>query len=652
MQHAATYFSSEALYKQAVALEERGALMDAVQHYQQLLVQQPGHKQGQRRLNKLADKMNKMNPPYQQGIAHYGKQSWHEAAKYFEKARSILPDVPEVLTNLALSLQQLGRLKEASQHMHRALRLRPDSAEALVIMGNIQQQLGDPAAALKAYEDASKAQPDYVLAWNNMGKMHQLQKNDAKAIEAFHTSLALDGNQADILAALYSRMLTLHQWDDAEKTLFALRHAITHNSASPFAALQIDDATFQLENAQNHSTKHWPYAVAYDAGRAFPSGESDTLRIGYLSSDMHEHATAYLMAELFEQHDESQFEVFVYSTGPDKPSAARERIQQAAHHFYDIAAMASQEAAEQIKWHGIDILIDLKGHTQNSRLDIVALRPAPVQMHYLGYPGTTGLQAIDYFISDAVCTPKGHDAYFTEKVIRLPHSYQINDRKRPLPDSTISRKEYGLPEDGVVFCNFNQSYKITPDLFAVWMRVLKQTQSSVLWLLEYSTETTQQIKAHAKAAGIDPARIIMAPHAALDKHMQRYACADFVLDTSPINSHTTASDALWCGVPLVTLTGETFASRVAASLLHASQLEQLITHDLAAYEQQILALAQDNTKLNNIKMHLQKNRMELPLFDSAHTTKALEAAYLHAAQQHKQGTGLAAFSVGHDLQIS
>jgi predicted O-linked N-acetylglucosamine transferase (SPINDLY family) len=352
---------------------------------------------------------------------------------------------------------------------------------------------------------------------------------------------------------------------------------------------------------------------------------------------------------LFERHDRTRFGIYAYSYGIDTNDAAQTRIAGAVDVFRRISTLDDAAICQMIHQDGIDILVDLKGYTTGSRLGMLSARSAPVQMHYLGFPGTLCAEFIDYFITDSIASPLHSSSEFSEKLIRLPHSYQMNDRSRPLPKPATTRASYGLPEKGFVFCGFNRPYKITHDIFSAWMRLLKATPESVLWLYETNPEVSVNLRSEAQKQGIDPSRIIMAGRAPLAEHLARYAHVDLFLDTAPVCGHTTASDALWCGVPVITLSGDTFISRVAASLLHAVGLPELIMPNIEAYEAEALALARDPARLAKLHQHLADTRLACPLFDSLATTRALEAAYEQAATRHAAAQAPASFNVTPDF---
>jgi predicted O-linked N-acetylglucosamine transferase (SPINDLY family) len=362
------------------------------------------------------------------------------------------------------------------------------------------------------------------------------------------------------------------------------------------------------------------------------------LRIGYLSADFHQHATAYLAAGLFEQHDRSRFQVFAYSTGRHDNSPMRARLERAFDRFVDVHDQDPVVIADAIRRDAIDILVDLKGHTEGATPVVLARRPAPIQVHYLGYPGTLGGGLVDYLIGDPVVTPAEHAADYAEALAVLPDAYQINDRDRPI-GATPSRGMLGLPEAGIVFCSFNQTYKINPAVFDAWMAILKAVPESVLWLLSRADgdPAMAHLQREAQARGVAPSRLVFAPRCPNPEHLARYRHADLFLDTWPYNAHTTASDALWVGCPVLTLEGATFAGRVASSLVSAAGLPELVAPSVEGYIAQAIALAGDADARSRLRAHLAGPGRASPLFDTRRTTRALEAAYETMAGQFRNG---------------
>jgi predicted O-linked N-acetylglucosamine transferase (SPINDLY family) len=360
------------------------------------------------------------------------------------------------------------------------------------------------------------------------------------------------------------------------------------------------------------------------------------LRLGYLSADFRTHATSQLLVQVLEQHDRKAFEVFALSTGPDDGSALRQRVVKAVEHFVELHGASHAQVAQRIRQLGIDILVDLKGATYDTLLPVLAARPAPLQVTWLGFPGTTGAPYIDYLIGDPVVTPLADAAHFAEKIAQMPVCYQPNDarRERPVPSA---RADWGVSDDALLLCGFHQSYKISKEVFDVWCALLRERDDAVLWLLQWNTNVQDRLRAEARARGIDAQRLVFAPVVPLQQHISRLACADIYLDTWPCNAHTTASEALWAGVPVVTLQGRAFAQRVASSLLHAVQLDELVCHDVDGYRDAVLALAADAPRRAALKAHLARQQYCSPLFDGSAYARDLEALLRRMWQQALSG---------------
>lgn len=647
---------AEACFDLARSLQVTGPAMLAVKMYDYLLKIAPDHAEGRAAFARMKEHVTRAAAAFEQGNALYGQGRMEQAEAAYRASLEALPMHPDALGNLGVVLAARWKLTEAHQVISEALRLNPQYFQAYNTLGGIYHSSNQYDKAVDAYRRALAIKPDHFASQMNLG--HALWKagDIAGAVESYERALVLEPDHIDLLAELAYLLYFLCRWDRVAEVQTRWLEALARGkqASGPFFTSLYAPPVLQLTNARLWSAVRFPNALPYDAKRPLPAEArgDGKLRIGYLSSDFGQHATAHLISELFEHHDHARFEIYGYSCGVDDKSAERTRIAKGFSHARDLGITDSAAAAQAIAADGIDILVDLKGYTQDNRMDIMAHRPAPIAMHYLGYPGTTGAPFIDYFLADAVSAPKGADALFSEALIRLPHSYQVNDRKRALPDGRNARKEHGLPEQGFVFCVFNNSYKITPLLFDAWMRLLGQVEGSVLWMWVSYDEAFANLEREAKERGIDPARIVRARSVPPQQHLARYACADLFLDTFPVCGHTTASDALWCGVPVVTLAGENFASRVAASLLEAVQLKELVTHHLADYEALALALARDSKRLAALRKHLVEGRMKFPLFDSVATTRAIEAAYEHAARRHRKGQAPAAFAIGEDFTIS
>jgi len=354
---------------------------------------------------------------------------------------------------------------------------------------------------------------------------------------------------------------------------------------------------------------------------------TEKIRIGYYSADFHEHATTHLIAEMLERHDHEKFEFYGFSFGPNSSDNMRQRVAAAFDRFIDVKGQSDREVADLSAEIGIDIAVDLKGFTGDSRLGLFAERCAPIQASYLGYPGTVGAEFIDYIIADKILIPPEHQANFSEKVVYLPPSYQANDSTRKISERAYTRQELSLPEIGFVFCSFNNTFKIFPETFDSWMRILRAVDGSVLWLLEDNASAAKNLRKEAEARGVDSARLVFGQRLLPAEHLARQRCADLFLDTTPCCAHTTASDALWAGLPVLTPAGKTFAGRVAASLLHALELPELVTSTPEAYEAKAIALATEPDQLRALRAKLEKNRLTSPLFRGETVARHIEAAY-------------------------
>jgi predicted O-linked N-acetylglucosamine transferase (SPINDLY family) len=397
--------------------------------------------------------------------------------------------------------------------------------------------------------------------------------------------------------------------------------------ASSSALLQRRNAQLQTSHRRRRNSPLPP----------LPSYEHERIRLGYFSADFHEHATAHLMAGLIESHDRTRFEVVGFSFGDSVRDSMRTRLEGAFDRFIEVDTIPDAAVAALARSLEIDIAVDLKGFTEDARPEIFAMRPAPIIVNYLGYPGTLGADYVDYLIADSVLVPEEDRQHYAEKIAYLPHSYQANDRKRPIAAETPSAADCGLPDRAFVFCCFNASYKITPEVFDVWCLLLNRIAGSVLWLLHDNAAAVKNLRAEAAARGIAPNRLIFAERLRLADHLARHRRADLFLDTLPCNAHTGASDALWAGLPILTCRGETFAGRVAASLLDSAGLPELITPNLEAYEEMALELAMNPERLARFKEKLAANRLTCPLFDTERFARAIESAYQTMWMRHRLG---------------
>ncbi len=585
-------------------------------------------------------------------------QRFEEAAGYFRRLVRALKN-RDLKTHgyccnaLCFSLESLGNQAQiiaqfalAAGCFEEALELQPGNAVFWYNLGNAQRELGQPQAALDSFKKSVQFNPNDADTHNNLGNIQrELGKLD-KAIASYETALKLNPNLHHALAHLVHQKQHVCDWagvgsDSLESQIAEVRRLVREEPSaqiSPFAFLAMPSTTAQ---EQKLCTTNWANNMFANitSKNSMPASRMDTasqsisisnkknkLNIGYLSADFRLHPLAFLITELIEKHDRNQFKIFAYSYGAVDKTPTRQRLVQAFDQFHDIRHLNDDEAADKIRFDNIDILVDLTGFTQTSHTGIVAQKPAPISINWLGYAGTMGeiggslnqKSLFDYILVDQIIAPNADD--FSEQLLHLP-CYQPNDSKRPIGKST-TRMDNNLPENVFVFCCFNQTFKMSAEIFGCWMRILSQAPNSVLWLLDCNPWAKANIQAAAENAGIAANRIIFAPRVPVAEHLSRHVHADLFLDTMPYNAHTTASDALWMNVPVLTMLGETMASRVAASLLTRAGLPQFICSNLQEYQQKALSFIQ-NPSLLNI------NTKQSPLFDAAQFARDIEQQYLN-----------------------
>ena len=538
--------------------------------------------------------------------------------------------------NLALALEPQGRLLEAMDAASRAATLAPSEPAYAGFKAQLEITAGMRKKARATLDAALARKPDSAALQFELAGLLERENELERAMQAYASVVRLSPSHGAALSQLLFLRQRLGDWHDLPALRQQFRDGVAQRLSllSPFVLLSQPST----RDEQRRCAETWTATVAppAPASGALTLG-SGRLRIGYLSGDFHTHATAFLTAGLFEQHDRERFEVIAYSTGPDDRSAMRARLARGFDRFIDAAGWPSLRLATAIRNDAVDILIDLKGHTEGAPPPVLALRPAPIQAHYLGYPGTLGGNLADYLIGDAIVTPTEHAANYTETLVRLPGSYQVNDRERPIA-GTPSRHELGLPRTGIVLCCFNSGYKFNPEVFDAWMQILAEVPEAVLWLLARRGDErwTSNLRREMVRRGLDARRLIFAPARPNAEYLALYRAADLFIDTWPYNAHTTASDALWAGCPLVTLQGETFASRVAASLLTSVGLPELICTDVKRYVASVVALARNPGERRRLREHLEGPGRASALFDTVSTTRALEAAYHAMADQYRR----------------
>jgi len=597
---------------------------------------------------------------------------FESAIDFIKRAISINPNNPASYYNRGLALIELGKPAKAIDDFKKAIALNPIYAEAYNGQGNALTDLNQTTTAIESFREALRINPDYADAWNNLGNALSATKNISEAIECYKKANFIQPDFVDALiniANAYSEVNELEQslsyfravlkidadskylfgdylhtkfksaeWLDSERETERLKEVIDRSmpSVKPFVALGLlDDPPLHKRVAELYVQTRFPLSDSLGAIPARKSGGK--IRIGYYSTDFRNHATAYLIAEMLEQHDKDEFDIYAFNLIPGPLDAMGARLFAAVTQVVDLAHHNDRSAAKLSREIGIDIAVDLKGHTEDSRTGIFAHRCAPLQVSYLGFPGTLGATYYDYVLADRNVIPLDQHHHYTEQVVYLPHCYQVNDSTRRIADRAFSRTELGLPDQAFVFCCFNNAYKILPQTFDAWMRILQAVPGGVLWLLDHNPVATRNLQNEAQVRGIDPHRLVFAPRLPLADHLARHRLADLFIDTLPYNAHTTASDALWAGLPVLTCMGKSFAARVAGSLLLTIDLPELVSHTQADFVAKAIEYAIDPVRLQKIKSKLLKNVQISPLFNAQLFTRRIEQAYRVMHERHRSG---------------
>ncbi len=690
--------SFDALLERALALHQAGRIEDAIAFYRRLAAAAPGHGElgcryamALQQRGDTAGALDRLEtvivhrPDCAEAHFHRGNLlatlgRYREAADSFAAALGLAPHHTDAEINLGNALQILGYSEKALVHFDAVTRARPGLAPVWFNRGNALKDLNRHEEAIASYDHALAVDPSFVQALINKGSSLERLNRDEDAIACYRAALELKPDHAVACRNLGSAYFESRRYDqarmyyrralDLDPGQDYLRGALHHTNLalSAWESHAADDAAI-IAGVRAHERVVHPFiflglsespadqrtaAEIWCRDRYPPSdrrlwnGERyghERIRLAYVSGDFHDHPMAYLMSGLFECHDRSRFEVLAFSFGPPSTGPQRRRLEAAFDRFLDVRGKSDGEIAELLRHHEVDIAVDRKGFTRGARPGIFALRPAPVQVSYVAYTGTMAAPYIDYLIADPTVIPEAERAHYSEEIVYLPESYIPNDWKRPISAPGPGRREMGLPEDGFVFAAFVNTWKITPRIFAAWMRLLAATDGSVLWLIEHSEATSRNLRLEAEAAGIAPERLVFARHIANPDHLARHRLADLSLDTLPYGAHTTASDSLWAGVPIVTCRGTTFAGRVTASMLKAVGLAELIAEDLEGYVGLALGLASEPERLAGIRRKLAENLQTHPLFDTGLYCRRLEAAFERMWQLSRQGRPPKGFSV-------
>ena len=613
---------TEAHYNLGNTYKELGQLEDAVKSYEKALSFKPDHANVHNNLGNALSDLGQLD----------------DAVESYKKAVAVKPNFADAHNNLGLVFMELGQLDAAVKCYEKALTLKPDYAEVQINLGNALSNLGQLDNAVESYKNAVALKPNYALAHVNLGRlMLRLNRMD-EALEFFEHAIVLNPDLDYILGDLLHTKMHLCLWDDLENHLNELTNKVIigEKVLKPFPLLGlIDNPEIQRKTSEIYSKDKYPQNHLLPKIGHYPKDKK--IRIGYFSADFHNHATMHLMAELFECHDKCSFELIAFSFGADNRDKWRQRVVLCFDQFLDVSLKSDQEVLLLARKMKIDIAVDLKGYTQDCRTGIFAMSAAPIQVNYLGYPGTMAADYMDYLVADQTIIPKENQKYYSEKIVYMPHSYQVNTSIIDAPKTLLSRQEIGLPKTGFIFCCFNNNYKITPTTFTGWMRILKAVEDSVLWLFESSNISIKNLKKEAIKFGINENRLVFAKFLPIEEHLTRIQHADLFIDTLPYNAHTTTSDALRMGLPVLTCIGRSFASRVAASLLNAVNLPELITTNQEQYESLAIELATNPEKLKIIKDKLVNNLATAPLYDTPLFTRHLESAYMEMYDRYQNG---------------
>ena len=574
---------------------------------------------------------------FNRGVTYNELKRHDDALSNYDRAIQLKPDYAEAFSNRGLTYNELKRHDDALLNYDHAIQLKPDFAQAFSNRGVTFNALKRYDDALSNYDRAIQLKPDFAQAFFNRGVTYNALKRHDDALSNYGRAIKLKPEVDYLLGDFIHTKMHLCDWENYYQLINQLADKTENNekASAPFALSALtDNPKTQKQSAEIFINDRHPINNALPAIIRYPKHQK--IRVGYFSADFHNHATMHLMGELFQYHDKSKFEVIAFSFGPDHQDEWRQLAIASFDQFIDVRSRTDLDVASLARELEIDIAVDLKGFTQDARVGIFAHRAAPIQVNYLGYPGTMGAAYIDYIIADPILIPDDKREHYSEKIAYLPNSYQVNVKDRLISDKAISRKEVGLPEDAFVFCSFNNNYKITPETFDRWMRILQAVEGSVLWILSSNGAAENNLKKMAELRGVDRSRLVFASFVPVEDHLKRIRLADLFLDTLPYNAHTTASDALRVGLPLVTMIGESFASRVAASLLNAVGLQELITTTPEAYESLAIELATNPKQLENVKNKLLTNLSESPLYNSRLFTQHIELAYQEMYRRYQE----------------
>ena len=566
------------------------------------------------------------------------------AIDYLKKARLINPNNNSVIYNLANAWNNIGielrnnhQYNDSLIHFDEAIQTKSDYVEAFNNKGNLLIELQRYDEALTYFDKAIQIKPDFFEALNNKAITLKILQRYDEALFCYEKIIKINSNFNEVLGNYIYLKSLICDWTNFYSDVENLKKKIllgVDNTTPLISTIFFDTEKICSSVAKKYSKIHFPRN--FFLTDFFKNSEKNKIKLGYYSYDFRNHAVATLIAELFEIHNREIFEIVGFSFCKPTKDLMQQRLQKSFDQFIDVSNHSDIEIAKLSRELKIDIAVDLNGHTYGGRTNIFALRAAPIQVNYLGFPGTMGSDYYDYIIADKIVIPDQDKSFFSEKIIYLPHSYQVNDRKKEISSKNFSREELGLPLNDFIFCCFNNIHKIQPKTFAIWMEILNSVRNSALWLLGVNPIAANNLKKQMSLFGINPERLIFASHLPIPEHLSRHKCADLFLDTFPYNAHTTASDALWAGLPVLTMLGNSFAGRVTSSLLCAIELPELITNSEEEYKSLAVELATNKQKINLIKNKLMLKKQTAPLFNTPLFTKYIEQGYVRMFENYKK----------------
>jgi predicted O-linked N-acetylglucosamine transferase (SPINDLY family) len=589
---------------------------------------------------------------FMEALAAMQGKDYLKAEQFFIKSLNLLPNRSSTLVNLAAVQIKLHNYCDAKKNALQSVKIDDQSADGWLNYGLANYYESNLEQAMEAYDEALKININYADAWFNKGVVLKDLKRFDEAQSAYLKALKSNPNLEGAYGDYVSTKVNMCDWTGLEQDILACANSIEQAKPliNPFRLLGlVDDPELHLKNAKIYSSSLGVCGFG-NARAANKEPINQKIKVGYFSADYHNHATSFLMAQMFETHSRNKFEFHAFSYGPKHDDGMRKRVSRAFDHFHEVANLSDVELVKLARDFKIDIAVDLKGFTTGSRGEIFVQKCAPIQVNYLGYPGTLGCKTYNYIIADKNIIDQQAYKFYIEKPVLMPESYQVNDAHRKVSVDKFNKAKLALPEAGFVYCCFNNNYKILPNIFDIWMRILKSVEGSVLWLFEDNPFASRNLKLEAEKRGVDSSRLIFASKLPQDQHLARLRLADLFLDTLPYNAHTTASDALWAGLPLLTCPGKSFASRVAASLLRAVEMPELVMHSLEAYEAKAIELAKDTSQLNAIKLKLEQNRKTSSLFDGKLFAQHLEMAYEAMFARYQAGLAPDVIDVGELIQ--